>query len=591
MGVDTTSRAFRNFGFDSFGQYFMGLLQLPTNLYHRAFSTQLLFREAVDESSPAMKRVLRALDLVFLGIGLIVGSGIFVTSGRVIANNAGPAAIISFLIAGGSALLSCLCYAEFAVEFPVAGGAYNYILATYGEMVSWLTTCGLIINYVLANAAVARAVAPFIGQLAGSDNPAYGTYEWNGFQVDWIAFGVVLGCTALLMFSTGGSSMFNLIVTGSQLVLILVIIISGLTKFNADHFTPFFPYGFDGVISGASGAFFSFIGFDAVATLSEEAKNPTRDMPIGIIGCILTVTVIYTTMIMVLVGMVPMEDINTSASFAAAFSYVGYSWGTYVVSVGALMGIVTGVLVGCLGVARFLQALARQHLVFPFMAHIHPKLGTPWVATVVLGIAAAIFALLTAVDSLVDMTAAAALLSFGMVAQALQWKRLYKPGVTEFMRPLVFQLVQVGLSIVFNWWYYSMTDMRWVLGIFAGALLLQNIAQQFLCPTTYIPAYACPFVPYIPTISVLLNGFLLGSIPQQSFIQLGIFFGACLAWYLLYGVQATAHLVQVVDEMLGGTDAFGRKSVSFLEQERESVGAIPRASNTDQFVAKDLEAK
>lgn len=402
------SKAYKAFGFNSFGEYASGLGHLPQILAKRAFSP-LLPADPVKESGAAMKQVLGWFDLVCLGIGMMLGAGVFVTTGYVTANKAGPGVIISYIVAGICAMLSSFCYAEFAVDIPCAGGAYTYIAAALGEFLAWLAVANLIFEYILANAAAIRGFSPYFAALTNKPEDFY-IHHWdapggNSFQLDWWAFGWCILLAVLLVFGTKESATFNGVVTVLHVVLVIFIIIAGLVKANPANTQPFLPFGARGAFNGASIVFFSYIGFDAVACAAEETKNPRKDLPIGILVSVMSVTVLYTLMAATLSLMVPREVLLgfSKASFANAFNYVGMHWATYIVALGALMGIITTTLVGMYGTSRIITGVARDHLIPPFLAHVGGRMKTPWVAIAIQGVASAVLALLSPFDELADM--------------------------------------------------------------------------------------------------------------------------------------------------------------------------------------------
>lgn len=319
------SARFRTWGFDGWGDYAATLRGAYRGLRGRALAPQEAL-EAAD--GPPLPKTMTWLHVSCLGVGLILGAGIFVSSGQAAANIAGPAVVLSFVIAGASAILSTLCYSEFAVRFPLSGGAFNYLLFSCGEAVAFACVATLILEYVLANAAVARSFAPYLGQLVGKGSEYFTFPAPGGLAVDPLAAGLVAVCCALVVTSTEHSNTTNLVLTVLHILVVLLIMIVGFTKADLANARPFLPpqFGVRGVFQGASFVFFSFIGFDCVSTMAEEVKKPARDMPVGIISCITFVTVVYVLMGLSLVLMVPRAQIDPAAAFAAAFQAAGMPW-------------------------------------------------------------------------------------------------------------------------------------------------------------------------------------------------------------------------------------------------------------------------
>lgn len=570
--------AYKAFGFESCGEYLHGLKTLPKLLATRAFAP-VMPANPVKESGAAMKQVLNAFDLVCLGIGMMLGAGVFVTTGYVTANLAGPGVIISYIVAGICAMLSSFCYAEFAVDIPAAGGAYTYIAAALGEFLAWLAVANLIFEYILANAAAIRGFSPYFAALTNKTEDFY-IHFWtapNGseYHLDWWAFGWCTVLAILLIFGTRESAWFNGVVTVLHVVLVIFIIIAGLVKAKPSNTVPFFPFGVRGAFNGASIVFFSYIGFDAVACAAEETKNPRRDLPIGILGAVACVTVLYTLMAATLALMVPRTELLafSKASFANAFNYVGMHWATYIVAVGALMGIITTTLVGMYGTSRIITGVARDHLIPPFLAHVGGRMKTPWVAIAIQGIVSAVLALFSSFDELADMVSISTLFAFWVVALGLVWRRSctdgvggggHLPGLSHTddstdgptakpastpMAPgalLKRRLLTAGLLLLINGGALTFT-LGWVLSepgdlketvmlaVGGGVFLIATALLHILVKPMYTPTrYVAPFYPWLPAFSMAFNLFLLGQLGKLAYERFGIWTACCIAMYLLY---------------------------------------------------------
>ncbi|BDA47291.1 Cationic amino acid transporter 1 [Coccomyxa sp. Obi] len=523
---------------------------LVKRLAHRSFyrpSFDEVLTEKRSESTAQMKRTLTGLDLLMFGVGIILGAGVFVITAQVAKDNAGPATIVSYAIAGLSALLSSFCYAEYAVDYPIAGGAFTFISLTYGELCGWITVANLILEYVLANAAVARSFSGYFANLIGKDSSFFAVTPNDSLNLDFWAFGLVLAATALLCYSTRESSTFNLVVTVLHLAVVLFIIIAGLTKASASNMQPFLlDSGARGIFDGAALVFFSYIGFDAVATTAEECKEPAKALPIGIVGSLIVVTTFYILASLTLTLMVPVEAIDASAGFSAAFTYVGLDWAKYIVALGALLGIVTGVLVGALGVARLLTTVGREHMLPSFFAYVHPTLGTPLVSTLFLGIITAIIALFTAFGDLVNLVSICTLFVFWSVANGTLSRRYIAPGHRTW--PIIHQ-VWILISVIgFTVSYqlgasYPGTLVEWLpMCIFLISWFCATLSMHIICRQQYTPSgFAVPLMPWLPSVSIILNTFLLGTIPATAWIQFAIFVAVMVGFYALYSVHAATH--------------------------------------------------
>eukprot|EP00882_Tetradesmus_deserticola_P001730 GHRQ01001859.1.p1 GENE.GHRQ01001859.1~~GHRQ01001859.1.p1 ORF type:complete len:634 (+),score=216.50 GHRQ01001859.1:64-1902(+) len=540
--VASQSRRYDWSGFDSTKDYLRSLARTH-KLLSRAGYVRHPERQLADKaaSGTELKKCLNWFHVAMLGTGMIVGAGIFVSTGVAAQEKAGPAIVISFIVAGISALLSSLCYSEFATQYPLAGGAYNYISLTMGELAAWLIVTTLVLEYVLANAAVARSFSSYFAALIGKDT-AYFTFAYKDYTVDFMAAGVILLCCALLSFSTAGGSWFNIVMTGSQLLVILVILIAGFVKSDRANLSPFLPYGARGIFDGASFVFFSFIGFDCVSTLAEEVKNPAIDMPVGIVGCITFVGLIYTLMSLCLVSMVPYDQLDPAASFATAFTQVGLPWGQYLVALGAVLGIITGVLVGVMGVARIVTSMGRTHLFFPVFGKINERFGTPIWATLFVTLAALPLCILTDLPDLIDMVSAGTLMVFAVVALALIWKRTVRTrhGFADNVKPFALMAALTCCCVAFACIYALCEGTAFIAGlaVTAGLAILCCIAIHVVCPQYDKPSYRAPLFPYLPGASLLLNSFLMASLPAQAYWQLALFFAVMLVFYVLYSIHA-----------------------------------------------------
>lgn len=548
-------RAYEMTGFESLGAYAAAMKRCPATLRHRFFHRQSA-QAQMDmkaESKSEMHRCLGAMDLTCMGVGMMLGAGVFVTTGFVASTLAGPAVVISYAVAGLSALLSSLCYAELATQMPLVGGAYTYVSAIFGEFAAWIVVANLILEYILANAAAIRGFAPYFAVLVNRPVSMFIT-PFNGYNLDWWAFAWILFLTALLTLGTKESSRFNLVLTLLHVLLVVFIIIAGFTKASASNAQPFFPFEVRGIFNGAALVFFSYIGFDAVACTAEEVKNPRRDLPLGILGALGIVTVCYMLMSAALVLMVPISALDLAAPFAAAFRTVNMDWARYIVALGALMGIVTTTLVGMYATSRIIAAVARQHMLPPFLALVHPRLGTPHVSTILSGLAAAVIALFTDFADLADMVSISTLFAFWACALALIWNRGYKQGETprrDSYKLGALMALLVTACIAFTIVYQLSTqdgypDLIWVgMPVCAVVGVAATFGIQFACkewnPPSKLNAYSSPLFPWVPALSVALNAFLLGQLNVKAYERFGVWTAFVTLFYILYSSPAAAH--------------------------------------------------
>ncbi|KAG1369731.1 cationic amino acid transporter 6, chloroplastic [Cocos nucifera] len=558
----TASAAASSSSFASLRAYGRALVETPRRLRRRVGSVTTTYEEMSRvraRSGSDMARALRWPDLVGLGLGGMVGAGVFVTTGRAAHQNAGPAIVVSYAIAGLCALLSAFCYTEFAVDMPVAGGAFSYLRVTFGEFAAFLTGANLIMEYVFSNAAVSRSFTAYLGTVIGVDTAARWRITVSGLpkgfnQIDLLAVAVVLIITVCICYSTKESSILNLVLTSVHLAFILFIIVMGFWRGDSKNFTHpahpeenpggFLPYGVSGVFNGAAVVYLSYIGYDAVSTMAEEVKNPTRDIPIGVSGSVVLVTVLYCLMAASMAMLLPYDAIDIEAPFSAAFrGSDGWGWASNVIGVGAVFGILTSLLVSMLGQARYLCVIGRSSVVPAWLARVHPSTSTPVNASVFLGVFTAAIALFTELDVLLNLVSIATLFVFYMVANAVIYRRYVTAGSTNpwptisFL--LCFSFASLSFTLVWNLAPPGRTRAL-LLGACAVSAIAILQAFQLLVPQARKPEFwGVPMMPWIPSISIFLNLFLLGSLGWPSYVRFGSFSVLAILVYVFYSVHAS----------------------------------------------------
>ena len=392
----------------------------------------------VEHGGKALKRTLSALDLTLLGIGAIIGTGIFVLTGTAAANQAGPAIGLSYLAAGLACTFAALCYAEFASMIPIAGSAYTYAYATLGEVFAWMIGWDLILEYAVGSMTVAvgwsgyfqRILAGFGVHLPGWMCAAPGAME--GSVVNLPAAIIVLLITGLLVIGVRESARFNAAMVAIKLAAVVFFIFAGFTFVKPENWSPFMPYGFSGVMAAAAVVFFGYIGFDAVSTTAEEAINPQRDLPIGIIASLVICTLLYLIVSAVLTGILPVLEYKTNVQFLNA--PVGYAlavihkdWAAGLVSAGAVCGITSVLLVMLMSQPRIFFAMSRDRLLPAGASKVHPTFKTPYVTTIITGIIVSIAAALVPIQILGEMTSIGTLFAFMIVCSAVMVLRMKRP--------------------------------------------------------------------------------------------------------------------------------------------------------------------
>jgi len=390
-----------------------------------------------------LRRALGALDLTMLGIGAIIGAGIFVLTG-VGAAYAGPALVLSFVLAGFACAMAALCYAEFAAMIPIAGSAYSYSYATMGELVGWIIGWDLVLEYAVGAAAVAAGWSHYLTVILdgmGLHLPARLTHSLGsmpGPSINLPAFLIVLLVSAILYIGVQESARINSIIVVIKLFAVLTVIAVGTFYVKPANWSPFAPFGSGGILRGAAYIFFAYIGFDAVSTAAEEVVDPNRDLPIGILASLFACTLLYIVVAIVLTGMVPLKSIDVNAPLAAAFVTRGLNFVAGIISLGAVAGLTSVLLVLLLGQSRIFYAVSRDGLLPPAFSRVHPKFRTPYIPTTLTGIAVALTAGLLPIKEIAELTNIGTLFAFVLVCFGVWILRNLEPGLHRpFKTPLV----------------------------------------------------------------------------------------------------------------------------------------------------------
>lgn len=412
------------------------------NLFRKK-SIDALLREAEGKGA-SLKKELGAFDLTMLGIGAIIGTGIFVLTGVAAAEHAGPALVLSFILSGLACVFAALCYAEFASTVPVSGSAYTYSYAAFGELIAWILGWDLILEYGVASSAVAVGWSGYFqGLLAGfgielpkaltnAYDPAKGTF------IDLPAILVVLFITFLLTRGVRKSARFNAVMVIIKVAVVLLFLAVGVWYVKPENWTPFMPYGFSGVATGAATVFFAYIGFDAVSTAAEEVKNPQRNMPIGIIASLLICTLLYIAVSLVLTGIVPYDQLGVKNPVAFALNYIQQDWVAGFISLGAITGITTVLLVMMYGQTRLFYAISRDGLLPKVFSRVSPVRQVPFVNTWLTGLLVAFFAGVVPLNKLAELTNIGTLFAFIVVSAGVLVLRKTQPDLKRaFKTPLV----------------------------------------------------------------------------------------------------------------------------------------------------------
>ncbi|KAI3681269.1 hypothetical protein L6452_36059 [Arctium lappa] len=500
-------------------------------------------------------RRLGAFDLILLGIGASIGAGIFVVTGTV-ARDAGPGVTISFLLAGASCVLNALCYAELASRFPaVVGGAYLYTYTAFNELTAFLVFTQMMLDYHIGAASIARSLASYIVNVlelipsVKNNIPnwvGHGGDDIFGFlSINILAPILLVLLTIILCRGVGESSLLNTIMTITKVTIVLVVIIVGAFEVDDSNWSPFAPNGFKSMLTGATVAFFAYVGFDAVANSAEESKRPQRDLPIGIIGSLLVCVVLYIGVCLVITGMVPYNLLGEDAPLAEAFKSKGLNSVSVLISIGAIAGLTTTLLVGLYVQSRLYLGLGRDGLLPAIFAKVHPSRHTPIHSQIWVGIVACILAGLLNVTVLSHILSVGSLAGYSVVAacvMTLRWEDKVDTHVSTISTSkrmegitciTVIACCGFAAGILYR---YSVSALAYIFLILPIAIaILAAAALQFRQVYKHPPGFSCPWVPIVPAVCIFFNIFLFAQLHYEAWVRFVVLsiFAVCV--YAFYG--------------------------------------------------------
>lgn len=439
-----------------------------------------------DEPSTKLRKDLNWWDLTVFGVSVVIGAGIFTITASTAGNITGPAISISFIIAAIACGLAALCYAEFASTVPVAGSAYTFSYATFGEFIAWIIGWDLILEFAVAAAVVAKGWSSYLGTVFGFSG---GSSELFGLQLDWGALLIIAFVTAILAWGTKLSAGVSLAITAVKVGVVLLVVAVGAFYIKTENYSPFIPpaeageggtgaeqslfslltgaegshYGWYGLLAGASIVFFAFIGFDIVATTAEETKQPQRDIPRGILASLGIVTVLYVAVAIVLSGMVSYTELRDAETqnLATAFALNGVDWAAKVISIGALAGLTTVVIVLVLGQTRVLFAMSRDGLL-PTQLAKTGRHGTPVRITLIVGLVVAVTATVFPIDKLEEMVNIGTLFAFVLVSAGVIALRRMRPDLQRGFRVPWVPVLPILAIVACLWLMLNLTGLTWI---------------------------------------------------------------------------------------------------------------------------------
>ena len=441
-----------------------------------------------EHGGKALRRTLTALDLTMLGIGAIIGTGIFVLTGTAAANQSGPAIVLSYVIAGLACAFAALCYAEFASMIPISGSAYTYAYATLGEIFAWMIGWDLILEYAVGSMTVAVGWSGYFQRILagfGIHLPVWMTAApaaAAGAVINLPAILIVLAIMVLLVVGVRESARFNAVMVVIKLAAVAFFIVVGFSYVKPENWTPFMPYGFSGVMTGAAVVFFAYIGFDAVSTTAEEAKNPSRDLPIGIIASLVICTVLYLVVAGILTGILPVVQYKNDVQFlnapvGYALAVINKDWAAGLVSAGAVAGITSVLLVMLMSQPRIFFAMSRDRLLPAAVSKVHPTFRTPYITTIITCAVVAFVAGFVPIQVLGEMTSIGTLFAFVVVSIAVIILRIRRPEARRPFRVPFGYLIPICGVLSCVYLMVSLSVMTWVR--FLGWLDLGMIIYWF----------------------------------------------------------------------------------------------------------------
>uniref|UniRef100_A0A1D2A014 Cationic amino acid transporter C-terminal domain-containing protein n=1 Tax=Auxenochlorella protothecoides TaxID=3075 RepID=A0A1D2A014_AUXPR len=559
--------------------YWAGVKKIPQIFQRIGFRKRTL----EDELNEALlrgnlRKVFSGFDLLMLGLGITIGGGVWRLTGHAASSLAGPSIIVSYLLAGMACTFAAACYGELVVEYPVAGGAFTYIMVSFGEFPAWMTVSNQVTEYLFGMAVVARSFSGYLANLCGADSTLFtlgGSRVPGAWSVDLMALAVILAVTALLCVSGHSGSKFISCATVLKLGFIVLILIVGFTKADPANLSPFLlDDSVNGIFTAAAVFMYAMTGFDSVSNAAEEAKD-IGSLPWAMVGTTLIATVVYMLLALMLCLLQPYTQINRLDGFTNAFVYVGLDYMQYIVATAAVLGCITGLMVGLYAISRLVMVVARDWMLPPFLARVSTRTQTPLVAQIVLGLIIGTIALLVPADFLGDLVSFGQLFSMWSVVNAQVFRRYYPEiklrftrfGAVETANAKVESMAlggRLNLSVAARrrlvalhmalmtlfatglaTWYTVMERNKQhnmeVIGcsVFAALFFLVTLSMKLLCPIQYepqrfhIPSFLMPWLP-AGAIGLILFG--MASISPSGYYKIGAYNLLVFLFYFLFSL-------------------------------------------------------
>ncbi|EFA80265.1 putative cationic amino acid transporter [Heterostelium album PN500] len=495
-----------------------------------------------------LDKCLTIFDIISYGVGSTVGAGVFVSIGVAIKTAAGPGTLLSFLFSAIACLISAFCYSEFAAKIPLSGSAYTFAYVALGEFAGWFIGWNLTLEYAISASAVARGWSGYFSNfftVFNTTTPEFvlGYGVDSVFNIQPLAPVIIIICTVILAFGVKDSARFNMAITSLNMITIFFFIIFGSFFIDTSNWSPFLPFGFNGVFQGCSKIFFSYVGFDSVTTLSGEVKNPKRDLPLGIVITLIIATVLYCLVSLILSGMVNYKDVSENSPLSDAFlsltsKHPKLKWAAFAIVLGTLTSLTASTLCSLLGQPRIYMQMAKDGLFFSKFKEVNKKTQVPLFGTIFTGVFASVLALVLSIESLSNMISIGTLLAFTVVCAGIVVMRLRDENGNEnhvIKSPLLL-LIMFIFACLFGWassrswkYYYQIAFAAPMLII----IIMLSVRKQVNVPDTF----KCPLSPVLPCLGVIVNTYIIMHLDVDSFYRVFVWTAIGCIIYLGYGIR------------------------------------------------------